>query len=252
MAELVFENVTVGYEKKPLIPEVNFELNQGEILALAGPNGAGKSTILKTAAGILDAISGKVLIQGHNIAGFLGKELARIVSVMLTERIKTNYMTCFDVVRVGRYQYTDIFGNLREEDRKAIKECMELIGVWHLKDADFSKLSDGQKQRVLLARAIVSEPKLLILDEPTSFLDMGYKVEFFDVLRKLAREKNVAVLISMHEMELIKKVADQVVCISKGNRIDRVGDPVEVLSPEYMENLFSMRSGKYEEYYGKH
>lgn len=252
MAELVFENVAVGYEKKPLIQDVSFELEKGEILALAGPNGAGKSTILKTAAGILEAISGKVRIHGQDIADFPGKDLARIMSVMLTERIKTNYMTCFDVVRVGRYQYTDIFGTLRDEDRQAISECMQLIGVWHLKDADFSKLSDGQKQRVLLARAIVSDPEILILDEPTSFLDMGYKIEFFDVLKKLAKEKNVAVLISMHEMELIKKVADQVVCISKGNHIDRTGKPSEVLTPEYMENLFSMRSGKYEEYYGKH
>lgn len=252
MAELVFENVAVGYEKKALIPVINFALEKGEILALAGPNGAGKSTILKTAAGLLEPVSGKVRVQGQELSQIPGKDLAKVMSVMLTERIKTNYMTCFDVVRVGRYQYTDVFGTLKDEDKRAICDCMELIGVWHLKDADFSKLSDGQKQRVLLARAIVSEPGILILDEPTSFLDMGYKVEFFDVLKKLAREKNVAILISMHEMELVKKVADRVVCISKGNHIDRIGDPLEILTPEYMENLFSMRSGKYEEYYGKH
>ena len=127
---------------------------------------------------------------------------------------------------------------------------MELIGVWELKDRDFTKLSDGQKQRVLLARAIVSEPSLLIMDEPTSFLDIGYKTEFFDVLKMLAKEKKVAVLISMHELELVRKVADKVICISRDNRIDRIGAPADILTPEYVEVLFSMKEGKFEEYYG--
>ena len=176
-------------------------------------------------------------------------ERARRMAVMMTDRTGTEYMTCFDVVRVGRYQYTNLLGTLSPHDREVIRECMRMIGVEELADRDFARLSDGQKQRVLLARAIVSEPKLLILDEPTSFLDMGYKTEFFDVLKELAATRQIAVLISMHELELVKKVAHRVVCISRENRVERTGIPEEILTAEYMERLFSMKPGKYEEYY---
>ncbi len=250
MAELGFEKTAVGYNSKVLISDISFEVNGGEIVALAGPNGAGKSTILKTAAGLLKPLGGKVLLREKDITEYSLAQRSKLMSVMMTQRVATKYLSCFDVVRTGRYQYTDILGNLSEKDRQIIQSSMELIGVWDLKDRDFSKLSDGQKQRVLLAGAIVSEPSLLILDEPTSFLDMGYKTEFFDVLKMLAGEKKVAVLISMHELELVKKVADKVICISSDNRIDRCGAPADILTPEYVEQLFNMKEGKYGEYYG--
>lgn len=250
MAELGFEKTVVGYNSKVLISDISFEVNGGEIVALAGPNGAGKSTILKTAAGLLKPLGGKVLLREKDITEYSLAQRSKLMSVMMTQRVATEYLSCFDVVRTGRYQYTDILGNLSEKDRQIIQSSMELIGVWDLKDRDFSKLSDGQKQRVLLAGAIVSEPSLLILDEPTSFLDMGYKTEFFDVLKMLAGEKKVAVLISMHELELVKKVADKVICISRDNRIDRCGAPADILTPEYVEQLFNMKEGKYGEYYG--
>ncbi len=251
MAELCFENVTVGYAGKALVSNISFSLKKGEITALAGPNGAGKSTILKTASGLLKPVKGRVCIGDRDLNTLPLDELAKTMSVMLTERINTEYMTVYDVVRVGRYQYTDMFGTLKQDDRRIIEESMKRIGVWDLKDADFSKLSDGQKQRVLLARAIVSEPEILILDEPTSFLDMGYKVDFFDILKDLAKSRDVAMLISMHEMELVKKVADRVICISGDRRIDKIGKPEDILSADYLESLFSMKCGKYEEYYGK-
>ena len=250
MAELSFEHVSVGYNGKSLMDEVSLSVERGEIVALVGPNGAGKSTILKTAAGLLRPVQGHVLLADRRLEEWSLSEKAKRMSVMMTERTSTEYMTCFDVVRVGRYQYTNLLGNLSDHDRQVILESMQMIGVEELKDTDFSKLSDGQKQRVLLARAIVSEPDILVLDEPTSFLDMGYKTEFFDVLKRLAADRQMAILISMHELELVKRVADRVVCISKENRIEKTGAPGEILTPEYMESLFSMKPGKYMEYYG--
>jgi len=250
MAELSFEHVSVGYNRKSLMDEVSLSVERGEIVALVGPNGAGKSTILKTAAGLLRPVQGHVLLADRRLEEWSLSEKAKRMSVMMTERTSTEYMTCFDVVRVGRYQYTNLLGNLSDHDRQVILESMQMIGVEELKDTDFSKLSDGQKQRVLLARAIVSEPDILVLDEPTSFLDMGYKTEFFDVLKRLAADRQMAILISMHELELVKRVADRVVCISKENRIEKTGTPGEILTPEYMESLFSMKPGKYMEYYG--
>lgn len=250
MSDIRFDNVKVGYDKKVIVDDVCFEAQKGCITALIGPNGAGKSTILKTAAGLIKPVEGIVYIYNKPIDHYSVKDLYSMVSVMMTDRIKTKFMTCYDVVRVGRYRYSGIFGGLTNGDKRVIKESMEMIGVWDLRDRDYGKLSDGQKQRVLLAGAIVSEPKILIMDEPASFLDMGRKIEFFDALTDLVKKKGVTVLISMHEVELIKKVADKVICIGNAGRIDAVGDAKELIRPEYMECLFGMDKGKYEEYFG--
>ncbi len=249
MSEIRFENVTLGYQGTALMSEISFAVEEGRIMALVGPNGAGKSTILKTASGLLAPMAGHVFVREKELSSIGRSDLAKTMSVMLTEKVNTEYESCYDVIRVGRFQYTDMFGRLKDADKKAIDDAMERIGVTAFKDRTFSKLSDGQRQRGLLARAIVSEPKILILDEPTSVLDMGYKTEFFDVLRNFVKEKNASVLISMHEIELVKKVADDCLCITRDNRLDRIGSPAEILTPEYMEELFGMSSGKYREYY---
>lgn len=250
MSDIRFDNVKVGYDGKVIVDEVCFEAERGCITALIGPNGAGKSTILKTASGLIKPVDGSVYIYGRPIDEYSAKDLYSIVSVMMTDRIKTKFMTCFDVVRVGRYRYTGIFGGLTDDDKRVIKESMEMIGVWELRDKDYNTLSDGQKQRVLLARSIVSNPQILIMDEPASFLDLGRKIEFFDALTDLVKKKSITVLISMHEVELIKKVADKVICIGNEGKIDAMGDAKDLIRPEYMERLFNMDKGKYEEYYG--
>ncbi|MBE5826160.1 MAG: ABC transporter ATP-binding protein [Butyrivibrio sp.] len=249
MAEIIFEKVSLGYQKKELLKDIDLSVDKGKIVALIGPNGAGKSTILKAAAGLLSPMEGRILIKEKDLSTYKSSDLAKIMSVMLTEKVASEYETCFDVIRVGRFQYTDMFGRLTKEDRMAIDSAMETIGVKDLEKRQFKSLSDGQKQRVLLARAIVSDPKILILDEPTSFLDMGYKTEFFDVLKAYVAEREACVLISMHEIELVKKVADIVVTITHDNKTEKCGPPEEILTPEYLEQLFSMSSGKYKEYY---
>ncbi len=250
MSELIFKNVSAGYNGNTVLKNVNFSADKGRITALIGPNGAGKSTILKTAAGFIKPLEGSVYIRDRDIVSYSAKELYGIISVMMTDRVKTKYTTGFDVVRVGRYRFTGIFGGLSDEDRRVIRECMELIGVWELREKDFSTLSDGQKQRVLLARAIVSEPQILIMDEPASFLDIGRKIEFFEVLTGLVKEKNITVLISMHEAGLVKKTAHRVICISSSGEIDAMGEANELIRPEYMEQLFGIEKGRFEEYYG--
>jgi len=249
MPEICFNNLSIGYGGTAIISGIDLTFFPGSITALIGPNGCGKSTLLKTASGLLEPVSGEVLIGGKSITGMPLRERARLISVMLTERVSTEYTCCFDIVSVGRYSYTGILGITGRDDRQAVLNAMEKVGVVELANRDFSRLSDGQKQRVLLARAIVSDPSVLILDEPTSFLDIGCKLEFLDILKELAREHNIAVLISMHEIELAGKIADKLVCISSDNHIDRIGHPCEVLTDEYIEKLFSIKPGKYKEYY---
>ena len=250
MSEILFDNVSVGYGHKRVASDLSFSVEKAEITALIGPNGAGKSTILKTASGLIDALGGEVYIKDRPISQFSRNELYGLISVMMTERVRTGYMSSHDVVRVGRYRHSGVFGGLSAEDKRAIRESMDLIGVWELRDEDFNKLSDGQKQRVLLARAIVSEPEILIMDEPASFLDMGRKIEFFDALSELVKNKGITVLISMHETEMVKKVADRVICISQEGRTDRIGKPGDILTTDYMEKLYGIKDGRYEEYYG--
>ena len=183
------QQLTVGYQKKPLIRDIEIRLKKGEILTLIGPNGAGKSTILKSIAKQLSLIGGVVCLEKEDLAQMSGQRLAQRMAVVFTERMRTELMTCEDVVATGRYPYTGRFGLLSEKDIAAVREAMELVHVAELKDREFSRISDGQRQRVMLARAICQEPEIVILDEPTSFLDVKYKLEFLSVLQEMRRKK---------------------------------------------------------------
>ena len=168
------------------------------------------------------------------------------MAVLLTERLRTEMMTCEDVVATGRYPYTGRFGILSEKDREAVAEAMKLVHVEELKDQDFTRISDGQRQRIMLARAICQEPEFLILDEPTSYLDVKYKLEFLSVLQEMKRKKKLTVIMSLHEIELAEIISDQILCIRE-HRVDRMGTPAEVLDKGYIAKLFDITEGSYEE-----
>lgn len=183
------KQLCVGYQNQPLIQNIEIELKKGEILTLIGPNGAGKSTILKSIARQLELLGGSVWLEEENLQKLSGRELAKKMAVVFTKRLHTELMTCEDVVATGRYPYTGRFGILSEKDHEAVLEAMEAVHVLELKDRDFTKVSDGQRQRILLARAICQEPEILLLDEPTSYLDVKYKLEFLSVLQELQKKK---------------------------------------------------------------
>ncbi len=251
MLELHTSELSVGYNKKPLISDICLAVKQGGIVALVGPNGAGKSTILKTVSGMLEPLDGAIYIDGQELRNISKSQRAKWMSVMMTGRRDTEYTTCYEVVSVGRYPFTGLMGTLSDADHKAIEEAMALVGATNLRDLDFDKISDGQKQRVLLARALVQEPKILILDEPTSFLDIGYKIEFIENLKKLVKEKQIGVLLSMHELELVRNVADQVICINDHGEVDCMGPVSEVFQTAYIERLFHIAPGGFERIYGR-
>lgn len=249
MSELITNNLSVGYDKKPLINEIEIAVKAGKIVVLIGPNGAGKSTILKTMAGMLEPVDGLVYLNGASLKEVSLVERARNIAVMMTGRISEEYMSVKSVVAAGRYPHTGLMGKLTQKDEGAIEEALTTVGAIELKDAEFTKLSDGQKQRVLLARAIAQEPGIMILDEPTSFLDIGYKLSFLETLKKLATDKNIGILMSMHELELAERVADLVVCISRNGGIERIGAPSEVFRANFIEKLFDVAPGLLEKTY---
>ena len=243
------ENLTVGYDGKPLIREIEIRVRQGEILTLIGPNGAGKSTILKSITRQLKTIAGTVWLDKEDMKRLSDKEVSRKLSVVMTERIRPELMTCEDVVATGRYPYTGHLGILSGKDREIVREAMELVHAWELKDRDFTAISDGQRQRLLLARAIAQEPEIIVLDEPTSFLDIRHKLELLGILKRMVRERKLTVVMSLHELDLAQKVSDSVICV-KGDRIAKYGKPEEIFTEDYIHELYDMSAGSYNEAFG--
>ena len=213
------KEMTVGYRGVPLIRDIALRVHRGEILTLIGPNGSGKSTILKSLIRQLALIGGTVYLDGKSLQTLPERDLARTMSVLLTEHVRPELMTCWDVA------------------------------ADELADRDFSCISDGQRQRVLLARAICQEPEVIVLDEPTSFLDIRYKLELLTVLKQLVREKQVAVILSLHEIDLAQKLSDRLICVHNG-RIERCGTPEQVFTGDYIRTLYDLERGTYNEQFG--
>ena len=243
------EDLSVGYNGRELIRGIALSLRPGEIMTLIGPNGAGKSTILKSVIRQLALVRGTVCLDGRDMAGLREGDVARRMSVVMTSHISPELMTCFDVAATGRYPYTGRLGILTREDREKVAQCLELVHAAELADQDFSRISDGQRQRVLLARALCQEPEVLVLDEPTSFLDIRHKLELLAILKDMVRRRRLAVLMSLHELDLAQKISDQVVCVH-GDKIERQGPPEEIFTPDYMRQLYGGARGSYNALFG--
>ena len=244
--EYVFatRNLSVGYRGKALIRGIEMRLKPGQILTLIGPNGAGKSTILKTVTGQLPAIAGEVFIAGKRLSDWPRGELAKKLAVVLTERVQPEMMSCFDVAAMGRYPYTGRFGALTERDRRIVDEALRRVRAEDIAERDFTEISDGQRQRILLARALCQEPEVLVLDEPTSFLDIRHKIDLLGILLEEARERRMTVVLSLHEIDLAEKISDLVMCV-KGDTASAPGTPREVFTDAGIAALYDLTSGSY-------
>lgn len=234
------EQMCVGYQGKCVVRNIELALQKGEILTLIGGNGAGKSTVLKSIAGQLRPFCGTACLDGTPLFEINRGELAKKMSVVFTEQLRTELMTCEDVVATGRYPYTGRFGILSEEDWQIVRGAMELIQVREIGKEDFRKVSDGQRQRVMLARAICQEPEILILDEPISYLDIRHKLEFVNTLQELQESKGLTVIMSMHELDLAKIVSDKILCLKDGYVL-RYGTPEEVFESGFIGKLFGLQ-----------
>ena len=243
------DQLTVGYNGQPLIKDIEIGIRQGEIVTLIGPNGAGKSTILKSITRQLSLIGGKVQFAEKELRSYSYKELSSKMAVVLTERMRPELMTCHDVVATGRYPYTGRLGILSPEDERIVDESMRAVHAEEIGSRDFNAISDGQKQRVLLARAICQEPEIIILDEPTSFLDVRHKLELLAILRNMAKQKGITVIMSLHEIDLAMKISDKIVCV-KGDHIFRYGEPEEIFEESMIRELYEIDNGFFDPLFG--
>lgn len=243
------KDLSVGYNGNSLIRDINIGINKGEIVTLIGPNGSGKSTILKSITRQLKVVRGNVFFDDTSLLKLPYKELASKMAVVLTDRIKTELMTCHDIVATGRYPYTGRLGILTQEDECLVEEAMQAVHAQELGNRDFNAISDGQKQRVLLARAICQDPDVIVLDEPTSFLDVKYKLELLSILERMARQKKITVIMSLHEIDLAQKISDKIICV-KGETISHYGSPEEVFTEEIIRELYGINNGYFDPLFG--
>lgn len=237
-------DLNVGYGQRTVVKDINMDLKRGEILCLLGPNGCGKSTILKTIIDHIKRLHGSITVLGRDLEGSSLKDRAKEMSIVLTEKIAPNMMIAEEVVATGRYPYTNYFGKLTKRDWQVIDEAIDIVDGQCLRYKEFKALSDGEKQRIMIARAICQEADIMVLDEPTSYLDIRFKVDLLNVLARLSLEKSKTIIMSLHEIDLVSKIADKVMLIKDGE-IYRYGIPEDVITDESIKKVYGLNGYSY-------
>ncbi|AWZ49813.1 cobalamin/Fe3+-siderophore ABC transporter ATP-binding protein [Clostridiaceae bacterium 14S0207] len=238
------KDLSVGYGKKIVVDGVNIEVLKGQVLCFLGANGAGKTTILRTVSALLEPIKGEVYLKEQNIKEINKKELAKKMALVLTNKFSGRLMTVYDIVAMGRYPHTDFWGHLSNEDNEKILDALKVVNADYLTERYFDELSDGEKQKILVARALVQEPEIIILDEPTTHLDIRHRLELIDILKKLSKEKGITVILSLHEIDIALKSCDKVVLV-KEHKIIAYGAPEDVVDENIINNLYGLKDANF-------
>ena len=209
--------LSVGYSSShPVISDISVELHSGQLACLIGENGIGKSTLLKTLTGFLPKLKGRLLLDNRDIESFSQQELARQVSIVLTQKPDVQNLTIEEIIGLGRSPYTGFFGRLRAEDRLVVDDAIAAMGIEKLRGRMIQTLSDGERQKVMIAKALAQETSVILLDEPTAFLDFPSKVDTFQSLRNMAHERDKLILLSTHDLDLAARFADSLLEVKKG------------------------------------
>ncbi|MBD2362250.1 ABC transporter ATP-binding protein [Anabaena minutissima FACHB-250] len=224
--------LSIGYKSgkgvRCVASDISVCLEGGELVCLLGPNGAGKSTLLRSLAGMQAPIAGEVRLLGDDIYKLAPQDLAKRLSLVLTERVDVGMLSAYTLVTLGRHPYTDWWGRLSPEDEAIVDWAIKSVGALHLTSRQVSELSDGERQKIMIARALAQSPMVMLLDEPTAFLDLPRRVEIMQLLRQLARETHQAILLSTHDLDLALRLADQVWLLTT-NGILHVGAPEDLV-----------------------
>ncbi|MEH2444251.1 MAG: ABC transporter ATP-binding protein [Nostoc sp.] len=249
-AILTTDNLTIGYKtsRKTLrcvASDISVSLLAGELVCLLGPNGAGKSTLLRSLAGMQPPIAGEVRLLGDNVYKLAPQDLAKRLSLVLTEKVDVGMLSAYTLVSLGRYPYTDWWGNLTPQDEAIVNWAIKSVGAVHLAQRQVSELSDGERQKIMIARALAQSPIVMLLDEPTAFLDLPRRVEIMQLLRQLVRETNQAILLSTHDLDLALRIADKVWLLSTNGLLD-VGAPEDLVLNGAFADTFHSEGVKFD------
>lgn len=234
-----FKNLSVGFSQQALLEGLNGRVAPGQLIALMGINGRGKSCLIKTLTGLVRPIKGEVWLDGRSLSDYSPLELAKKLSLVLTEKIDIDFLGVEELLCLGRSPYTGLSGSLQAEDKRIITETCALLKINGMRNSLFSELSDGQKQRVLMARAFIQAPEFLFLDEPTTFLDIPSKVDLMKWLKLMSVEKKIGIVFSTHDLELIKDQVDLIWLIDNEGTFHQ-GGPEYFKSSGLLEKNFSL------------
>lgn len=220
------KHLSTGYGNRVVTPDINATLVPGELTSLLGPNGVGKSTLLRTLCTFLPPLKGDIILEGKAISTLSSAQLSKLIGVVLTERPDVQNMTVRDMVGMGRSPYTGFWGRLSEEDNRYVEEAMQLAGITALEARMFSTLSDGERQKVMIAKVLAQQTPVILLDEPTAFLDFPSKVEMMRLLRRLAHEMQKIIFLSTHDVEMALQLCDRLWIMHPGEVV--IGKPAEL------------------------
>lgn len=231
--------LAVGYGKKekPLHNNINIHVNEGEFICLLGPNGAGKSTLIRTLSGFQPPCEGKIFFGERQLAEINEAQRAKLVSVVLTDRLMVQNLTVFELVALGRTPYTGFFGKLSDEDIQKVNSAIKQVGLEDFSYKAIDKMSDGERQKAMIAKAIVQETPFIILDEPTAFLDLPAKLEIMQLLRRLSRDNNKGILLSTHDLEMALQIADKIWLLAQGKKLE-TGIPEDLVLLNKFKEFF--------------
>ena len=231
------KELTLGYGQRILLDKVSARITGGQLVALLGRNGTGKSTLLRAMMGLEKPQTGEIILQGKNIASLKPEELARNISFVTTDKVRIANLACEDVVALGRAPYTNWIGRVQEQDKAIVERSLELVGMAAFAGKTMDRMSDGECQRVMIARALAQDTPIILLDEPTSFLDLPNRYELCTLLRRLAHDHRKCILFSTHELDIALSLCDSIALIDPP--VLRYLPTPDMACSGYIERLFS-------------
>jgi iron complex transport system ATP-binding protein len=237
MLTLRLERVSVGYGRQTILRDISLEVHPGEILGIIGPNGSGKSTLIRGIARLLTPGSGQIFINGDNTERLKHSELARLMAVVPQNPVLPELFTALEVVLMGRTPHLGLFRYESKNDLAIVKKAMEATKTAHLGERRIGELSGGEKQLLLIARALAQEPRIMLLDEPTAHLDINYQVETLELVSRLCREQNLIVIIALHDLNLAVQYCDRLAILNRG-LIHSQGSPASIITPQTIKEVY--------------
>ena len=240
--ELIFRNFSTGYSKINIVNQINFKLKEREWIGIIGANGSGKSTLLKGVLKFIPTLSGDIFLNGISTTNYSRKELSKKISY-LPQKLNNNLnITVKDLITLGRSPYKKFWDfNLNKEDKNKIEEAIEIVELKNLKDKFITELSGGQCQRAYLAMVIAQDPKIMFLDEPTTFLDINYQIKFLESLKELIKEKNISIITVLHDINLAARFCHRIAILKNGKLLE-INTPKKIMNEEIFKKAFDVDS----------
>lgn len=240
MYALEIDDLSFGYNKHSVLKDINFKIEDRQFISIIGPNGSGKTTLLKMLNNLYKPEKGNVLVHGENIVNFKGKSLAKKVALVPQDTNMDYDFSVEDVVLMGRYPYIGRFEKEKKTDHEIVEEALKLTNVYHLRKKNINEISGGERQRVIIAKALAQKPDIILLDEPTSHLDINHQMEILILLRKLNKENGTTIILVIHDINLANRYSDSIILLNKGSILG-MGRPSEVINSYNIEKAYNLK-----------